>query len=127
GTPLVLAFLVLAFVRFLSPQLIPLRGLDWAVLIVGAYEAVRLALSGGSANSAWNGEVVAPAVLVFLAVRLVAGTVSQVVIVAELIGFGGAYLAWIAILQFGSTAAALRDVGLAGIVSFRSRLIASPW
>jgi O-antigen ligase len=101
-----------------------MRALDWAVTSVGVYEIASLFVSTYRANSIWYAEIVVIAVLMYLVVRLAIAADWQALIVAGLIGAGGAYLAWTALIDFHSHLSALRDVGLTGIVAFRSRLIA---
>jgi O-antigen ligase len=98
-------------------------GLDWAVASLGLYEAVSLSLTTYSVNSIWYAEIVFLAVLTYLAVRLSVATWRQVPMIVGVIGMGGLYLAWTAILSFRTNAAALHEVGLHGLVAFRARLI----
>lgn len=100
-----------------------MRALDWAVVSVGAYEIASFFLTTYSANSIWYAETIVLAVLSYLVVRLTVGRVWQALVVAGLVGAGGACLAWTAVIDFGSHVSALRNVGLIGIVAFRSRLI----
>ena len=100
-----------------------MRGLDWAVVSVGAYEITSFFLTTYSANSIWYAETIVLAVLMYLVVRLAIEAAWQGLATAGLIGGGGAYLAWTGVIEFGSRVSALRNVGLTGIVAFRSRLI----
>lgn len=123
GTLLLIGIALLIATIIFSKTSARACALDWAVLAMGVYEIVSLRMTIYSANSAWYAEIVGVGGLVYLTIRLAIGTAWQALVIGGSIGLGGGYLAWTAILQYRSNVAALRDVGLSGIVAFRSRLI----
>lgn len=105
---------------------VPLRVLDWAVVLVLAYEVPSLLLSGYLGNGVWQAETVGAAALFYFLARLVVRTAGQFLLIAALVGAGGVLLSGSAISQFGERVQALEAAGLAGIVAFRSQLILPP-
>ena len=108
---------------FMSETHARMRALDWAFVGVGGYELAALLLTSYRANSIWYAEIVALAVLLYFVVRLAIWRAWQTLVIAAIVGMGGACVAGMAIYQFVSNAAAMRHVGFSGIVPFRARLI----
>jgi hypothetical protein len=103
-----------------------LRPLDWAVLLVLAYEAPSLVLSRYPANGLRAAMTIFVGALLYFLVRLAARTARQIILMAALPGAGGVALACFALSQFREHVHVLQTYGFADIVAFRAGLIAPP-
>jgi tetratricopeptide (TPR) repeat protein len=110
-------------VRFFSTATTQLRMVDWAALVLLAFEIPSLFFSQVRANSARASEVVAIAVVVYFLLRLLLRTPLGSAWLAALLGLCGAWLGISSILQFKMGTEQLSAVGLTDFIAFRSRFI----
>jgi hypothetical protein len=103
-----------------------MRALDWAALLVAAYEIPSLLFSQYRANGIRASWVIVISVLVFYAVRLTIRDPLQIAVLNGLFGLGGAWMGFSGLRQFGAQAKVLQDVGFTDLVAFRARLMSPP-
>jgi O-Antigen ligase len=104
-----------------------IRGVDWVVLALAAFEIAALQMSLYRANSMKLAMSLWLATLAFFVMRLTIWRPLQIAIFAGALGIGGAWLGCQGLERFADEAGRLTGAGFFNLVAFRSRLIVPPW
>jgi len=113
-------------VAFLSSRKMPVRAIDWNLLVIAGLGVLSLVVSPYPANGIASTRAVVLSFVVFLAVRLTIRGTLPIVCSASLLGIVAAALALKGLGQFVAEAGRLSEAGLSNLLAFRSRLIAPP-
>jgi hypothetical protein len=113
-------------VAFLSNRKMPVRAIDWNLLVIAVLGVLSLAVSPYAANGIASTRAVVLSFVVFLAVRLTFRGPLPIVCFASELGIGGTALALKGVGQFVAEAGRLSEAGFSNLLAFRSRLIAPP-
>jgi O-antigen ligase len=122
-----LSIVTFATVGLLAPKGVPMRAVDWLLLLVLADEIPSLLFSQYRANGIRATQTTLIGALAFYCIRLTIRRPLQIICLSAVFGLGGAWLGFLGIHQFVSSAKTLHEAGFANLLAFRTRLMTPPW
>lgn len=124
-----LAIVALSGIALLASKKQQMRGVDFVVLLICAFELFSFCVSQYHSNSIYQAWTVCMAALAYLVVRLVVRTPTLIVCLSGLLGVGGACLGLSGMIRFNENVRLLTESGLSNLLAFRSQLFSppSPW